>query len=124
MRPSRGKERGLNRKLAILATALMLVAIQACSGTSSPSPSAAASAGASPAASGSAAASSGNAAPVTISLWHNYGTEANATATENLVKAYQTLHPNVTIDVVSQPGVGSRFTLALPERVAAERNSC
>jgi raffinose/stachyose/melibiose transport system substrate-binding protein len=42
-------------------------------------------------------------APVTISLWHNYGTEANATATTNLVKGYQTAHPNVTINVVSQP---------------------
>lgn len=42
-------------------------------------------------------------APVTISLWHNYGTEANATATDNLVKAYEALHPNVTITEVSQP---------------------
>jgi len=41
--------------------------------------------------------------PVTISLWHNYGTEANATATADLVKAYETAHPNVTINVVSQP---------------------
>jgi raffinose/stachyose/melibiose transport system substrate-binding protein len=40
---------------------------------------------------------------VTISLWHNYGTESNATATDNLVKAYEALHPNVTIQVVSQP---------------------
>jgi raffinose/stachyose/melibiose transport system substrate-binding protein len=42
-------------------------------------------------------------APVTISLWHNYGTEANTTATTNLVKGYQALHSNVTINVVSQP---------------------
>jgi raffinose/stachyose/melibiose transport system substrate-binding protein len=41
--------------------------------------------------------------PVTITLWHNYGTESNATATENLVKAYEALHTNVTISVVSQP---------------------
>jgi raffinose/stachyose/melibiose transport system substrate-binding protein len=42
-------------------------------------------------------------APVTITLWHNYGTESNATATQNLVKAYEALHTNVTINVVSQP---------------------
>jgi raffinose/stachyose/melibiose transport system substrate-binding protein len=42
-------------------------------------------------------------APVTLTLWHNYGTEQNAIATNNLVKAYTTLHPNVTIKVVSQP---------------------
>jgi raffinose/stachyose/melibiose transport system substrate-binding protein len=97
----------LNRKLFTLLAALMLVVVQACSGstaTTSPAASEAASAGAS--ASESAAASavaSESAAPVKISLWHNYGTEANTTATENLVKAYEALHPNVTIDVVSQP---------------------
>jgi len=55
--------------------------------------------------SGSTPGSSGGVgtAPVTISLWHNYGTESNATATTNLVNAYEALHPNVTISVVSQP---------------------
>jgi raffinose/stachyose/melibiose transport system substrate-binding protein len=48
----------------------------------------------------SSAAGSG---PVTISLWHNYGTEANATATTDLVKAYEVANPNVTINIVSQP---------------------
>jgi raffinose/stachyose/melibiose transport system substrate-binding protein len=43
------------------------------------------------------------AAPVTLTLWHNYGTEANATVTNALVKAYTTANPNVTINVVSQP---------------------
>jgi len=41
---------------------------------------------------------------VTLTLWHNYGTEQNAVATEKLAKAYEAKHPNVTIDVVSQPG--------------------
>ena len=41
--------------------------------------------------------------PVTLTLWHNYGTEQNAVATKNLVAAYEKLHPNVTINVVSQP---------------------
>lgn len=41
--------------------------------------------------------------PVTLTLWHNYGTEDNATATNNLVKAFEKLHPNIKINVVSQP---------------------
>ncbi len=41
--------------------------------------------------------------PVTLTLWHNYGTEANATATKNLVAAFDKAHPNITINVVSQP---------------------
>ena len=45
----------------------------------------------------------GGSAPVTLTLWHNYGTEQNAVATQNLVKAYEAAHPNVTIKVVSQP---------------------
>jgi raffinose/stachyose/melibiose transport system substrate-binding protein len=40
---------------------------------------------------------------VTLTLWHNYGTEQNATATQNLVTAYEKVHPNVTIKIVSQP---------------------
>ena len=40
---------------------------------------------------------------VTLTLWHNYGTEANATATVNLVNAFEKLHPNIKIKVVSQP---------------------
>jgi raffinose/stachyose/melibiose transport system substrate-binding protein len=41
--------------------------------------------------------------PVTLTLWHNYGTEINATTTEALVKAFNTAHPNIQINVVSQP---------------------
>ncbi|HEX8940719.1 MAG TPA: extracellular solute-binding protein [Candidatus Limnocylindrales bacterium] len=41
--------------------------------------------------------------PATLTLWHNYGTEANATATQNLVKAFEDLHPGVKINIVSQP---------------------
>lgn len=53
--------------------------------------------------SGSNTGTGASSAPVTLTLWHNYGTEQNATATNNLVAAYHTLHPNVTIKVVSQP---------------------
>jgi ABC-type glycerol-3-phosphate transport system substrate-binding protein len=53
--------------------------------------------------SSSSPSGSASAAPVTLTLWHNYGTEQNATATANLVKAYEALHPNVTIKIVSQP---------------------
>jgi raffinose/stachyose/melibiose transport system substrate-binding protein len=53
--------------------------------------------------SGSNTGTGASSAPVTLTLWHNYGTEQNATATNNLVAAYHTLHPNVTIKTVSQP---------------------
>jgi raffinose/stachyose/melibiose transport system substrate-binding protein len=87
----------LNRKLLPLVAVLMLVG-QACAGAASTSPSAPAG---SVAPSGSAAATT--AAPVTLTLWHNYGAEANAKVTESLVKAYEAAHPNVTIELVSQP---------------------
>ncbi len=38
-----------------------------------------------------------------LTLWHNYGTEGNAVATNNLVKAFEKLHPDIKIRVVSQP---------------------
>src|SRR5579872_3939310 len=40
---------------------------------------------------------------VTLTLWHNYGGDAKATATKALVAAYEKLHPNIRINVVSQP---------------------
>ena len=52
----------------------------------------------------SSSGGSGNSnAPVTLTIWHNYGTEQNATALQNLAKAFHHLHPNITVDVVSQP---------------------
>lgn len=81
----------MNRKLLTLVAILMLVVVQACSGTTSTS---------SPAASGGAGASL---EPATLTLWHNYGTEANAKATEALVKAFEAKYPGVTINIVSQP---------------------
>lgn len=44
-----------------------------------------------------------SASKVSLTLWENYGTEQNATATKDLVAAYEKLHPNVSIKVVSQP---------------------
>ncbi len=41
---------------------------------------------------------------VTLTLWQNYGTEQNAVATKNLIKAFEQLHPNITITDVAQPG--------------------
>ncbi len=52
--------------------------------------------------SGSSSSSSSGAGPVTITIWHNYGTEQNATALNNLAKAFEKLHPNVKVNVVSQ----------------------
>jgi len=87
----------LHRKILIATAALALVASVAACSSSSPKSDANSTA--------SAGSSSGgiSSAPVTLTLWHNYGTEQNATATQNLVDAYQKLHPNVTIKVVSQP---------------------
>jgi len=42
-------------------------------------------------------------ATVTLTLWHNYGGNAKATATKDLVAAYERLHPDIRINVVSQP---------------------
>lgn len=52
---------------------------------------------------GSAHSAHSSAAKVSLTLWENYGTEQNATATKDLAKAYEKLHPNVTINVVSEP---------------------
>jgi len=89
----------VNRKLLAFGAVLTLVG-SACSGAASPS----SPAQASTTASGPPASSAPTeAAPVTLTLWHNYGTEANADGTNALVKAYMAKYPNVTINVVSQP---------------------
>jgi ABC-type glycerol-3-phosphate transport system substrate-binding protein len=56
------------------------------------------------------AATSARSDTVTLTLWHNYGTAGNATATVNLAKAFEKTHPNVKINVVSQP-TANYFTL-------------
>ena len=53
--------------------------------------------------SGSGGTGGSSNAPVTLTIWHNYGTEQNATALVNLAKAFHRLHPNITVNVVSQP---------------------
>jgi raffinose/stachyose/melibiose transport system substrate-binding protein len=49
------------------------------------------------------AATSGSSGKVNLTLWHNYGTEANAVAAVNLAKAFEKAHPNISVKVVSQP---------------------
>jgi raffinose/stachyose/melibiose transport system substrate-binding protein len=49
------------------------------------------------------AATSHRSSTVTLTLWHNYGTSGNTTATVNLAKAFEKTHPNIKIKVVSQP---------------------
>ncbi|MGH9019744.1 MAG: ABC transporter substrate-binding protein [Acidimicrobiales bacterium] len=49
-------------------------------------------------------------AKVTLTLWQNYGTEQNAVATTNLIKAFEAANPNITIKDVAQPGT-SYFAL-------------
>jgi ABC-type glycerol-3-phosphate transport system substrate-binding protein len=53
---------------------------------------------------GGSSGSSSASGPVTLTIWHNYGTEQNATALKNLAAAFHKLHPNVTFNIVSQPG--------------------
>jgi raffinose/stachyose/melibiose transport system substrate-binding protein len=53
--------------------------------------------------SGGSSGSSSASGPVTLTIWENYGTEQNATALKNMAVAFHKLHPNITVDVVSQP---------------------
>ncbi len=90
------------------AAVALVASVAACSSSSSKSTTDSTASSSSSSSSGSTAGSSSSAAaipstPVTLTLWHNYGTEQNATATKNLVDAYQKAHPNVTIKIVSQP---------------------
>jgi len=68
---------------------------------------------------GSSGNAGGSNAPVTITIWENYGTEQNATALQNLATAFHKLHPNITVDVVSQPA--SNYFALLQSR-AISRN--
>ncbi len=95
----------LDRRLKLLVAGLLIsgLALQGCSGAS---PTASPTTGPTSApASGSpgAPASAAPLEPATLTLWQNYGTEANAPATYNLVKAFEALHPGVTISVIAQP---------------------
>ena len=74
------------KALALVAVVAATTALAACSSSS-----------------GGGSSSSGSSEPVTLTLWHNYGTEQNAVATQNLVKAFEDANPNITIKVVSQP---------------------
>jgi ABC-type glycerol-3-phosphate transport system substrate-binding protein len=53
--------------------------------------------------SGGSSGSSSASGPVTLTVWENYGTEQNATALKNMAAAFHKLHPNITLNVVSQP---------------------
>jgi ABC-type glycerol-3-phosphate transport system substrate-binding protein len=69
--------------------------------------------------SGSGSGSSSSSGKVTLTIWENYGTEQNATALDNLAKAFHKLHPNITVSVVSQPA--SNY-FALLQAKAISRN--
>ncbi len=92
----------MNRKLTFTAASLLLVGLvaQACGGGATSAPTGA------PAATQPAGSAGSSVAPLAaaeLTLWHNYGTEANAVATKNLVKAFEAQNPGVTIKIVSQP---------------------
>jgi raffinose/stachyose/melibiose transport system substrate-binding protein len=80
------------RKPALAALAAAALLLAGCSSTTSPG------------------ATAQSTAPVTLTLWHNYGTEQNAVAVDKLTAAYHRLHPNVKFAIVSQPG-DSYFSL-------------
>ena len=48
--------------------------------------------------------------PVVVTLWQNYGTADEATATANLAKAFNKTHPGIKVDVVAEP-VNNYFAL-------------
>ena len=50
------------------------------------------------------AAPAGASSKVTLTLWDNYGGDNEAVATAALTKAFTKLHPNITFNIVSQPG--------------------
>jgi len=102
-RIARKEKRELNRKIFATAMMVMTILIQACSSAATTAPTSAPSSTApSSAATGSTAPATPG-APVTLTLWHNYGVEANAKVTEALTKAYTAAHPNVTFQLVAQP---------------------
>ena len=92
-----------DRKVTRMAALLLMFGLvtQACGAAATASPGGTAAPSQPAASSGPSAVPT--LAPAALTLWHNYGTEANATATENLVKAFEALHPGVTIQVISQP---------------------
>jgi raffinose/stachyose/melibiose transport system substrate-binding protein len=54
-------------------------------------------------AAGGAFAATSRTDTVKLTLWHNYGTEANAVAAVKLAKAFEKAHSNISVKVVSQP---------------------
>lgn len=52
---------------------------------------------------GCGSSATGGSGGATLTLWHNYGTYSNATATDQLVAAFEKKNPGITIEVVSQP---------------------
>ena len=88
----------MNRKLLPLLVAVMVVGQACAAGTASSPPGASSGGVTSP-----EPASSTSTEPVKLTLWHNYGVEGNAPVTEALAAAYMAAHPNVTIELVSQP---------------------
>jgi raffinose/stachyose/melibiose transport system substrate-binding protein len=88
--PRRMRARWLSGAVALAATAAL---IAGCGSSSSNSPS-----------SSTAASAANSTQKVTLTFWENYGTQQTLLGTaKNLIAAYEKLHPNVTIKMVSQP---------------------
>jgi raffinose/stachyose/melibiose transport system substrate-binding protein len=88
--PRRMRARWLSGAVAIAATAALIAGCGSSGSSSSSS-------------SGTASAANSN-QKVTLTFWENYGTQQTLLGTaKNLIAAYEKLHPNVTIKMVSQP---------------------
>jgi len=79
----------VRRALAVAVVGIIAVGLTACASSSG----------------GGASGGGGSVAAgdTTLTLWHNYGTEANATATNELVAAFEAKNPTIKIKVISQP---------------------
>lgn len=86
---------------AIVAAAAAAITMAACSSTASSTESSGGSPDSSSGASSAGPSAGGG--TTTLTLWHNYGAEQNATATESLVKAFEAENHGIKIKVVSQP---------------------
>lgn len=96
------------RRLAVV-TAVLALAVGACTSGSSTSPSAQA---ASPSAAQSAAAPPSSAAPVVITWWHNANQDPGKTFWQTVADEYTAAHPNVTFKIT--PTQNEDFKTKLP----------
>ncbi len=56
--------------------------------------------------------SAGSQAPVTLTIWHNYGSSnSNAAVLKGMADAFHALHPNISFNIIDQSGQSNYFSL-------------